>query len=130
MKDWTYNKICQGEQIINDGLNRAKTRKATDETDILNDTRKRLNELTKHKTFPIKYHENLHSILWFSWKREILNNILYPYIWNNKLYCKWDAMPKRLKKHIMKNNYDNIETTKIFKWNFKNKTRNGINKTS
>lgn len=120
MEDYIYKRYCQAEQIINDELNAClKYRKAKDiDFKII---RERVLKPLQIKSFPTRYKEQITSILWFCFKREIHNKMLYPVLFEGKLYSKWDNMPEECREMLRKANSEEALKCRpypVFTWHF------------
>lgn len=96
MKDYIYNRIVKAEQCIHDELNFCINYKKAKDIQY-SEIRKRVMSKMDIKSMPNKYKEQIEAILWFCYKREVLNKYLFPVLFEGKLYSKWNAMPERCK---------------------------------
>jgi len=73
------------------------------------------------KTMPVKYEEHIAAILNFVWKKDVMDHIMYPVMWEGRLYSKWREFPKELQDAVINDNYDRNGSARfpVFSWHFK-----------
>lgn len=127
MKDWIYNAIKDCESIISESLHMAKLCKADKALDIHRACVKKIEKRCLAPQFPKKYREQVIAVLSFSWKREIENNIIYPVIFEGRLYLKWDSMPEACRELCLQSEHGPARG-KVFLWDFEEGMKAGMNK--
>ena len=118
MENYIFERILEGRRIIESGLSFKQWGKATHYHEELKNTQEKLDRCMGIKTMPQKYRDELNAILSFCWNREILNHILYPVIWEGRLYSKWDKMPEECRE-AQRNGGFKLERTQVFNHKFK-----------
>lgn len=96
MRDYIFNRIQLSNRIISDCISMAKHTQAysLDYGKVI----EKVSACLDLPSIPKKYKEQQRAILWFTWKREISNLLIFPTIFKGKLYNgKWDSLPKELR---------------------------------
>jgi len=96
MKQHIFNRYQRAEAIIKSQLRMARTLKAY-RADI-NRAREEMLRVTQVKSFPQKYRDQLSATLWFCWKKDVTDHMIYPSLYHGKLYnAKWDDLPEEVR---------------------------------
>lgn len=117
MKDYIYKRIKDAEYLISEELNWCiKYRKAKD-IDFKAIVERVMRPL-QIKSMPQKYKEQVWSILWFCYNREVTRYFMYPVAFKGKLYSKWEAMPEECKEMLRNSPSGDNRPYPVFTWHF------------
>ena len=117
MKTYIYNRIKDAEYLINEELNLCKTWRKAKDVDFKK-IRERVMRPMQIKSMPEKYKEQIGSILWFCYNREITRHFLYPVEFEGRLYSKWDNMPEACKEMQRNSPGGSNRPYPVFTWHF------------
>lgn len=115
MKAHVYKRFRDCEHLITEQIEFAKNQKAH-RLNFKERYERVMSPLVEIKA-PAKVRDMISHTFTFIWKKEIMQNTLYPICWDGHLYSKWESWPEDAKEYA-RNNSHALPRIAVFSWHF------------